>query len=153
MNDSPCPHTDALLAAHHGAGPGGGPDSELLDHLAGCATCARALFADSQLKSLAGSLARAARLPAPQVVQFRARLRARAELAERSLRPLAVWRGVAAVVAAVGLGLGLGLSGPLFTGMEGTGAAAGDPARLLTACGLLTLLALPFFSRLRGLLR
>jgi hypothetical protein len=86
-------------------------------------------------------------VPSAGSLLLRAQLRARREAAERSLRPLAIWRRVAGAAGAALALLGL-LRGGDFFGALWT--AAPSPAELLFAAGVLALGGLPVWLRLRG---
>lgn len=106
---------------------------------------------DAAMARLAAQLAPRANLrTAPQLL-LRARLEARRQATERSLRPLLVWQRVAAITIALGMLLALVLGAPLFGALASTGGPAPTPARLLAGLGLLALSTLPFAQRLRRL--
>jgi hypothetical protein len=106
---------------------------------------------DAAMARLAAELVPRANLrTAPQLL-LRARLEARRQATERSLRPLLVWQRVAAITIAVAMLLALVLGAPLFGGFTAAGGPAPTPARLLAGIGLLVLATLPFAQRLRRL--
>jgi len=149
MNRPSCSRTDDLLAARR-------RDELAADdrrHLSTCASCSAAVASEDAMAALAAGLARRAKLPSAQVVHLRARLEARRRLAERSLRPLTLWRTLVAGLACAALAIGGALSGPLFAGLAPARGAAADPVRLLGACVLVALLVLPFSPRLRAPVR
>ena len=106
---------------------------------------------DAAMARLAAQLVPLANLrTAPQLL-LRARLEARRQATERSLRPLLVWQRVAAITIAAGMLLALVVGAPLFGGLAAASGPAPTPARLLAGLGLLLLSALPFAQRLRRL--
>lgn len=120
-------------------------------HIAGCAACSAAIETERAMGEISGALAAVARprLAPPGVVLLRARIRARREAAERSLRPLELWQRFAAAAVAGGIVLGVALSGSLFSGLTSSSPARPDPSQLLLAAGLAALAALPFARSLR----
>jgi hypothetical protein len=145
MNRRPCLRTEALLAAL-ARGPLAPAEQS---HLATCAACTDAVVVREAMTALAATLVRRAALPPAQVALLRARLESRRRLAERSLRPLEIWRGVTAALAAAGLVAGLRLSSGFFAGLTAARATPSDPAALLLTCGIVALFALPLLGRPR----
>ncbi len=145
-----CNHEDRILAAVRTGVRTGELSPEQRAHLASCPSCLAAVEAEHAMSALAEPLVQAARrrLPPPEVILLRAKLRARREAAERSLRPLEIWLRFAAVAVAMGLALGLSVSGSLF-GALASGPAQLHPSRLLFAVGLAALAVLPFARRIR----
>jgi hypothetical protein len=144
MIDPTCDRENAVLAAIRR----GGLDEAARAHVAGCAACALALEAERATKELAAVFAAEARLAPVEVVALRARLRARSEETERSLRPLELWQRFAGVAVAAGLLVAGILSGPMF-GALGAAPAGVDPKLALLALGVGSLLTLPFAGRRR----
>lgn len=151
MTTTPCPESHELLAATRR----GALDEHLRSHLANCADCALALEVEQAMRASSETLAAVARerLAPAEVVLLRARLRARRESAERSLRPMEIWQRFAVAAAAVGLAVGVLLSGSLFTTLGRLGSASGstaaDPRQAALVAGVAALLALPFVQRTR----
>jgi len=139
-----CPREGALLAM---ARTPAGPDDEGRRHLADCPSCAAAFAAARAPAPLAGR-ALPAPLPPASTLLVRARLAARRRALERSVAPLALWRGLAlAVASAASLLLGIpALIGQLSAGRE---AAPPSAVQAIAALGLLLIVALPFLGRLR----
>jgi hypothetical protein len=122
MSLPPCPRLDEILRAAGCPLP-----AELERHAAACRECADARLVDGLLRAAAAArqLAPPA-LPDAAAVLWRARLRARADRAERAVRPIALLDKLGYAVAAAVLGaLALG---------QGTPAAAW-PRALLRALG------------------
>lgn len=113
-------------------------------HLAACASCALAAEADRWLRQAAAAMTPES-LPSPGALLLRARLRAQREAAERSLRPIAVWRRLALAVGGAALA-GVALGSPFFSA---SWSAAPSPALALFAAGTVLLAALPVWFRLR----
>lgn len=144
MNERFCENEGATLAALRS----GATDDGWRRHVAACAGCSAAVAAERAIHELAaGLVADAPPLPAASAVWLRGRLRARAEAEARALRPLAVWQGIAALVAAVGLIVGLTTSRGLFGSLAG---GETSPALLLLVAGLAALIALPALSLRRA---
>lgn len=141
-----CIQEDRILSAARA----GGLSAAQSTHLETCSACAQALEAEQAMDSLSGALAAAARprLAPPEAILLRARLRARREAAERSLRPLELWQTFAAWAVAAGLALGVAFSGSLFSGLA-SAPGRPDPSQLLFAVGVAALAALPFARRAR----
>ena len=105
MSQPPCPRFDEISRAAGGPLP-----AELERHAAACRECADARLVDGFLRSAAAAqqLAPPA-LPDAAAVRWRARLRARADRAERAVRPIALadklgYAAGAAVLGALALG-------------------------------------------------
>jgi hypothetical protein len=141
-----CSDEDRILTSARA----GALSAEQRAHVAGCPSCAAALETESALSALSEALAAQARprLAPSDVILLRAKLRARREAAERSLRPLELWQRFAALAAAIGLVVGLSISGSLFGGLA-SAPARPDPSHLLFAVALAALAALPFARRTR----
>jgi hypothetical protein len=120
MSPPPCPRLDEILRAAGGPLP-----AELERHAAACRECADARLVDGLLRAAAQQLAPPA-LPDAAAVRWRARLRARADRAERAVRPIALLDKLGYAAAAAVLGA-LALD-------QGTPAAAW-PRALLRALG------------------
>ena len=156
MIDRTCDRESAVLAAYRMNGgnssrmPDGtsGPDEETRAHVARCAACAVALEAERATKELAAAFAAEAHLPPVEVVALRARLRARREETELSLRPLELWQRFAGVAIAAGLAVALVLFAPSFGGLT-AGSGTVDPKQAVLLLGVGSLLALPFAWRRR----
>jgi len=146
MIDRTCDRETAVLAAYRAGG--GRLDEEAHAHVARCAACALALEAERATKELAAAFAAEARLAPVEVVALRARLRARREETERSLRPLELWQRFAGVAIAAGLVMALVLFGPSFAGLSSAPANV-DPKLAVLVLGVGSLLALPFAARRR----
>jgi hypothetical protein len=139
-----CDREPTVLAAHRA----GVLDEPTRAHLHHCAACALALEAERALAETAEAYGRQARLaPAPTLL-LRARLRARREETERSLRPLELWQRFAGVAVAAGLAAAAIVFGPMF-GALGSAPAGASPTRALFALAVASLLALPFARRFR----
>lgn len=144
MNERICENESSVLAAMRSRAM----DEGWRRHVASCPGCSAAVAAERAILELAaGLVADAPPLPAASAVWLRGRLRARAEAEARALRPLAVWQGIAALIAAVGLIAGLTTSRGLFGSL-----AAGEisPTLLLLVAGLGALVALPALSLRRA---
>jgi len=142
-----CSDEDRILSAAR-AGELSAAQSE---HLAGCSACSAAVAAERAMHELSEALAAAARprLAPPEVVLLRARIRARREAAERSLRPVEIWQRFAAGAVAAAVLVALAFSGSLFGGLA-SAPARPDPSQILLAVGLAALAALPFARRARS---
>ena len=141
-----CNDEDRILSAARA----GGLSAAQSAHLASCSSCALALERSGRWSRSSGALAAEARsrLAPPEVILLRAKLRARREAAERSLRPLELWQRFAAWAVAAGLVVGVAFSGSLFSGLASTPDRP-DPSQLLFAVGVAALAALPFARRAR----
>lgn len=151
MIDRTCDREAAVLAAyriHGGIGGANGLDEELRGHVSRCAACSVALEAERAAKELAAAFAAEARLAPVDVLVLRARLRARREEAERSLRPLELWQRFAGAAVAAGLAVAAVAFGPMF-GALGQAPAGAPSASTLFALAVASLLALPFARRFR----
>ena len=95
----------------------------------------------------AGLAADAAPLPAASAIWLRGRLRARADAEARALRPLVIWQGVAALVAAAGMLVGFTTSRGLFESLAG---GEISPALLVLIGGLGALVVVPALSLRRA---
>jgi len=105
MSPPPCPRLDEILRAAGCPLP-----AELERHAAACRECADTRLVDGLLRAAAQQLAPPA-LPDAAAVRWRARLRARADRAERAVRPIALldklgYAAAAAVLGALTLGQG-----------------------------------------------
>jgi hypothetical protein len=144
MNDRTCEREPATLAALRA----GGLDDAGRGHLDSCPACASAVAAERALTELAAAFTTGAPpLPAASAVWLRGRLRARAEAEARALRPLAIWQGVAALIAAAGLLVGLTTSGGLFGSLGGVELS---PTLATLIGGLAALAALPALALRRA---
>lgn len=141
MNPEDCPLEARVLAVLRA----GCSDPEILRHLDRCSACGAAALAERALRSLAEERAAAHGLPSPGIVLLRARLRARREAGDRSLRPVLVWQRIVTLVAAAGLTLGAVAGAPVLAAFGGLGGGKGleaTPARFLLGAGLLVLATL-----------
>ncbi len=146
MTIGTCPREAPLLAA---ARSPAGLDGAARSHAARCPACAAALAAEAALAPLARRPLPAP-LPPPSAVLLRARLAERRRALERSVAPLAFWRGLAlAAAAAAALAVG-GAALVTDSGLAAYAASAPTPARALAGIGLLGLAALPFLGSLRA---
>lgn len=148
MTTSTCPESATLLAAHRR----GALDDSRRTHLASCPDCALALEVEQAMHAGAEALAAIARerLAPPEIVSLRARLRARREASEHSLRPMELWQRFAIAAAVVGLAVGVTLSGTLFASLvSASGATQTDPRQAALIAGVAALAALPFARRAR----
>jgi hypothetical protein len=135
----PCPRLDEISRAAGGPLP-----AELERHAAACRECADARLVDGFLRAAAAAqqLAPPA-LPDAAAVRWRARLRARADRAERAVRPIALadklgYAAGAAVLGALALGQGTSAAAWLRTLGEAAAAAPGaaPPASAATAAAM-----------------
>lgn len=139
-----CPREAALLAAQRSPT---GLDDEGRRHLTACPSCAAALAAERALAPFAGRPLPSP-LPPASTVLVRARLAARRRALERSVAPLALWRGLVLAVA-VAASFFLGLPGLLGGVSVGADTAPPSAAQTIAGLGLLLIAALPFLGRLR----
>ena len=117
-------------------------------HLEACPKCSAAVAADAALRAAAAEWSTAAGMAGASQLLLRARLEARRTAAERSLRPILVWQGVAGVTALIALAVGLALWSPTyqaFAARPSAGAVA--PAHWVLAAGVAALTALLFARR------
>ena len=140
-----CPREPHVLAALRNARGESGAIrkaavGEHAAHLATCSSCALAADAERWLLAAAASLV-PTRVPSPGGLILRARLRARREAADRSLRPLEIWRATALV--AGGLMMATLGTGPFLDGLW----TRTTPAQALFALGALVLAGLPIWLR------
>jgi len=142
MTPETCSREERLLAALR-RGPLASDDAA---HLAACPSCALAADAERWMSGAVAAFA-SDRVPSAGSLLLRAQLRARREAAERSLRPLTIWRRLAGAAGAALALLGV-LRGDDFFGALWS--AAPNPAELLFAFGVLVLGGLPVWLRLRG---
>jgi hypothetical protein len=140
-----CSREGALLAARRASV---GLDEEARRHAASCPACASALAAEATLAPLARGPLPAA-LPPAAVALLRARLFERRSAIERSVAPLAIWRGLS-LLAALGGAVTVG-SRALASGLELAAGRATVPtaAHLIAGFGLLLIASLPFLRSLR----
>ncbi|MFN7960592.1 MAG: hypothetical protein U0002_04915 [Thermoanaerobaculia bacterium] len=139
-----CPREEELLATLSLAGPG--PEQET--HLAACAACQEAVRTARALQEGARALHRQANLPPASVVLLKARIRAREEALERSLRPVVWWQRVATALA-VGVataGAWGMLQGAQAAATAGAAASPAPPLQLLLALGLGALALAPLLA-------
>ena len=146
MTDRTCSRESAVLAAYRDGAGADALDAETRAHVARCPACAVALEAERATKELAAAFAAEAHLPPVEIVALRARLRARREETERSLRPLELWQRFAGAAIAAGLVVALVLFGPMFGALDSAPAAV-DPKLVALFLGVGSLLALPFARR------
>jgi hypothetical protein len=141
MIQPPCPRFDEISRAAGGPLP-----AELERHAAACRECADARLVDGFLRAAAAAqqLAPPA-LPDAAAVRWRARLRARADRAERAVRPIALadklgYAAGAAVLGALALGKGAPAAAWLRTLGEAAAAAPGaaPPPSAATAAAAMT---------------
>ncbi|HXO29838.1 MAG TPA: hypothetical protein VOA80_20980 [Thermoanaerobaculia bacterium] len=135
MIQPPCPRFDEISRAAGGPLP-----AELERHAAACRECADARLVDGFLRSAAAQQLAPPALPDAAAVRWRARLRARADRAERAVRPIALadklgYAAGAAVLGALALGQGTPAAAWLRTLGEAAAAAPGaaPPASAATA--------------------
>jgi len=140
-----CTRETALLAA---ARSPAGLDPAARSHAARCASCAAALAAERALAPLA-RLPLPAPLPPAAAVLLRVRLAERRRALERSVAPLALWRGFA-LAATAAAALLVGGASLAATPVAAGGLQVPTPAQALAGFGLLGLAALPFLGRLRS---
>lgn len=135
MSQPPCPRFDEISRAAGGPLP-----AELERHAAACRECADARLVDGFLRAAAAQQLAPPALPDAAAVRWRARLRARADRAERAVRPIALADKLgaaagAAVLGALALGQGTPAAAWLRTLGEAAAAAPGaaPPASAATA--------------------
>ena len=136
-----CPQEPRILAAVRAGGAAFADAS----HLAGCHACALAVQTERWMLEAATAQAPPA-APSPASLMLRAQLRARRMAAERSLRPLEIWRRAAWAVAALVIAAGWSGSSPFLGELW---ASPPSPAQAVFAAGALILVALPVWYRLR----
>lgn len=106
MSPFSCPReSETVRAAWSGAWPGG-CDDDLRQHVRSCTVCREAVQLASVFREDRDAVIRAARVPEPGLVWWRAQLRARREAAATAERPVAIAQGlaiVASLAAAVGV--------------------------------------------------
>jgi hypothetical protein len=143
MSQPPCPRFDEISRAAGGPLP-----AELERHAAACRECADARLVDGFLRAAAAAqqLAPPA-LPDAAAVCWRARLRARADRAERAVRPIALadklgYAAGAAVLGAMALGQGTPAAAWLRTLGEAAVAAPGAAPLASAATAAMTPAAL-----------
>jgi hypothetical protein len=144
MNERICENESSVLAAMRS----GVTAESWQRHVASCPGCSAAVAAERAMTELAAGLAAdVAPLPAASAIWLRGRLRARAEAETRALRPLAIWQGLAALVAAVGMLVGFTTSRGLFGSLAG---GEISPAQLMLIAGLAALVVLPALALRRA---